>query len=62
MRLLPLEIYVFNRKSPPQLFWLTLTTYVYKAIQTLGRKMTESSTKNNPLKFKYHVVYIILKI
>ena len=30
-------LHTFWQKRP-QLFWLTLTTYVYKTIQTLGRK------------------------
>ena len=35
--------YILVDTIKPRLFWLTLTTYVYKAIQTLGRKMAESS-------------------
>lgn len=35
--------YILVDTIKPRLFWLTLTTYVSKAIQTLGRKMAESS-------------------
>ena len=35
--------YILLDTIKSQLLWLTLTTYVYKAIQTLGRKMAESS-------------------
>ena len=34
--------YILLDTIKSQLLWLTLTTYVYKAIQTLGRKMAES--------------------
>ena len=33
--------YILLDTIKSQLLWLTLTTYVYKAIQTLGRKMAE---------------------
>ena len=36
-------IYILLDTIKPPLFWSTLTTYVYKAILTLGRKMAESS-------------------
>ena len=35
--------YILLDTIKSQLLWLTLTTYVYKAIQTLGRKMAGSS-------------------
>ena len=35
--------YILVDTIKPRLFGLTLTTYVSKAIQTLGRKMAESS-------------------
>ena len=38
-----MPFYILLDTIKPRLFWLTLTTYVYKAIQTLGRKMAESS-------------------
>ena len=38
---MPTYILVDTIKS--RLFWFILTTYVYEAIQTLGRKMAESS-------------------
>ena len=38
-----MPIYILVDTIKPRLFWLTLTTYVYKAILTLGRKMAESS-------------------
>lgn len=36
--------YILLDTIKARLFWLTLTTYVYKAIQTLGRKMAENDS------------------
>lgn len=52
-QLFMMPTYILVDTIKPRLFWLTLTTYVYKTIQTLGRKMAESSdlAKNpSPLK------------
>lgn len=41
----------------PRLFWLTLTTYAYKAIQALDRKMAE---KNRHVRKRFCLTTILI--